>query len=109
MIDFDASDHLAFEFGKFRLANAAIEAGGSAVSGHYVVIMKRYGRDWRIRAQLLLPTRGKPSPAWSDGQTASLQPMSVDQLSIPRCQVRPDRIAECRRAARPITLKPPTK
>lgn len=104
MIDFAASDNIAYEFGSFRFLNPAVDAHETTVFGHHVVVTMRYGRDWRIRAQLLLPTSGQPSDDWSGKQTVTAQPVSTQQFLklAQQCRARSAsrRGVACRRAYR---------
>lgn len=62
--DFAASDNIAFEFGSFRFIPPEGDARATSGFGHYLAVIRRYGRHWRIRAQLLLPAGRQEKANW---------------------------------------------
>jgi uncharacterized protein (TIGR02246 family) len=77
--DVGVGEEIAYLFGDYRFVdisdNAAVQ-----VFGRHVTIAMRYGRDWRIRAQLLLPAPESPRPALVGAAAANLEPLNPDRL-----------------------------
>lgn len=77
--DFAAGEEIAYQFGDYRAVDPSGDTSGQ-VFGRHVTIAMRYGRDWRIRAQLLLPAPDSRHPVSMAGAAANLEPLSADRL-----------------------------
>jgi ketosteroid isomerase-like protein len=53
--DFSASSNLAFAVGRFWYDEAGSDGIATGVTGTYMVVAERQGRDWRIRSQMFKP------------------------------------------------------
>lgn len=77
--DIGAGEEMAYQFGDYRF----VDTSGDAVAqvfGRHVTIPMRYGRDWRIRAQLLLPASGSRRPISFAPAAADLTPLDLNRL-----------------------------
>jgi ketosteroid isomerase-like protein len=86
--DFTASGEMAYIQGRYE---ASAGGGSQAHSGIHLTVIKRHGRDWRIRAQLFLPAEGMPDAVASTAVAAHITP---DDLRVREGRVRRAQAAE---------------
>jgi len=77
--DIGVGEEIAYQFGDYRFVYTSDDVA-TQVFGRHVTIPMRYGRDWRIRAQLLLPAPESQRPASVAAEAANLEPLTPDRL-----------------------------
>jgi uncharacterized protein (TIGR02246 family) len=95
--DVGVGEEIAYLFGDYRFVDTSDDAAAQ-VYGRHVTIPMRYGRDWRIRAQLLLPAPKSQRLSPGAATAANLEPVAPDRLGPRTGQAGRSRTGFLRRA-----------
>jgi uncharacterized protein (TIGR02246 family) len=95
--DVGVGEEIAYLFGDYRFAGPS-DGVATQVHGRHITILMRYGRNWRIRAQLLLPEPGSRRLSPVAAAPANLEPLTPDRLGPRTGQTGRSRMAFLRRA-----------